>query len=108
MISEEIDIDEGCGVPRCRPGDLFSWRMGWLRPGLIAIPLPNLLLRSPSMAAAVRGGDITGVIFHADKGSHYTPEYFQKGVRASRVVQSTPERRKSVNQRCGRVVLFDS
>ena len=29
---KQIDTDEGCGVPRDRPGDLFSRRTGRLRP----------------------------------------------------------------------------
>lgn len=41
-----------------------------------------------SMAAAVRGGDIAGVIFHSDKGGEYTADAFAKTCKALGVVQS--------------------
>jgi transposase InsO family protein len=40
------------------------------------------------MAAAVRGGNIHGVIFHSDKGSEYTADTFAKACKALGVVQS--------------------
>jgi putative transposase len=40
------------------------------------------------MAAAVRGGDVTGVIFHSDKGGEYVGELFAGACRALRVTQS--------------------
>lgn len=40
------------------------------------------------MAAAVRGGEVTGVIFHSDKGGEYTGEVFRKACAALGVVQS--------------------
>jgi putative transposase len=40
------------------------------------------------MAAAVRGGDVRGVIFHSDKGGEYTGDLFDKACRALGVVQS--------------------
>ena len=40
------------------------------------------------MAAAVRGGDVTGVIFHTDKGSEYTAELFAETCAALGVTQS--------------------
>jgi len=40
------------------------------------------------MAAAVRGGDIDGVIFHSDKGGEYTGDLFTKACKALGVVQS--------------------
>ena len=40
------------------------------------------------MAAAVRGGDITGVIFHSDKGGEYTGNIFAETCDALGVVQS--------------------
>jgi len=40
------------------------------------------------MAAAVRGGDISGVIFHSDKGGEYTGDTFAKACEALGVVQS--------------------
>ncbi len=39
-------------------------------------------------AAAVRGGEVTGVIFHSDKGGEYTGDVFAKACRALGVVQS--------------------
>lgn len=40
------------------------------------------------MAAATRGGTITGVIFHTDKGSEYTADLFDRTCRTLGVVQS--------------------
>jgi transposase InsO family protein len=40
------------------------------------------------MAAAVRGGDISGVIFHTDKGGEYTGDTFAEACEALGVVQS--------------------
>jgi len=40
------------------------------------------------MAAAVRGGDISGVIFHTDKGGEYTGDIFAETCKALGVVQS--------------------
>jgi transposase InsO family protein len=40
------------------------------------------------MAAAVRGGDISGVIFHSDRGGEYTGDTFAKTCKALGVVQS--------------------
>jgi putative transposase len=40
------------------------------------------------MAAAVRGGEITGVIFHTDKGSEYTAELFAQTCKSLGVTQS--------------------
>lgn len=40
------------------------------------------------MAAAVRGGDVTGVIFHTDKGGEYVGELFASACRALGVIQS--------------------
>jgi putative transposase len=40
------------------------------------------------MAAAVRGGDVTGVIFHSDKGSEYTASTFEAACRRLRVTRS--------------------
>jgi transposase InsO family protein len=40
------------------------------------------------MAAAVRGGDISGVIFHTDKGGEYTGDIFAETCDALGVVQS--------------------
>jgi transposase InsO family protein len=40
------------------------------------------------MAAAVRGGDVAGVIFHSDKGGEYVGELFASACRALEVTQS--------------------
>lgn len=40
------------------------------------------------MAAAVRGGDVAGVIFHSDKGGEYTGDVFAAACEALGVVQS--------------------
>jgi putative transposase len=40
------------------------------------------------MAAAVRGGDVTGVIFHTDKGSEYTAGLFRATCKVLGVTQS--------------------
>lgn len=40
------------------------------------------------MAAAVRGGDVAGVIFHSDKGGEYTGDLFAKACRALKVRRS--------------------
>jgi putative transposase len=40
------------------------------------------------MAAAVRGGDISGVIFHSDKGGEYTGDPFAKTCKTLGVTQS--------------------
>ena len=40
------------------------------------------------MAAAVRGGDVAGVIFHSDKGGEYTGDVFAAACKTLRVVQS--------------------
>jgi transposase InsO family protein len=40
------------------------------------------------MAAAVRGGNISGVIFHSDKGGEYTGDTFAETCKALGVVQS--------------------
>jgi len=40
------------------------------------------------MAAAVRGGDVAGVIFHSDKGGEYTGDLFALACEALKVTQS--------------------
>ena len=40
------------------------------------------------MAAAVRGGDVTGVVFHSDKGGEYVGDLFAAACRALGVTQS--------------------
>ena len=36
-------------------------------------PTAELAAAAINMAVAARGGDVTGVIFHTDKGSQYSP-----------------------------------
>ena len=40
------------------------------------------------MAAAVRGGDVAGVMFHSDKGGEYVGELFARACQALGVTQS--------------------
>lgn len=40
------------------------------------------------MAAAVRGGDVAGVIFHTDKGGEYVGDLFARACRSLKVTQS--------------------
>ena len=40
------------------------------------------------MAAAVRGGDVAGVIFHSDKGGEYTGDLFANTCTALQITQS--------------------
>jgi len=40
------------------------------------------------MAAAVRGGDVAGVVFHSDKGGEYTGDLFARACKALGVTQS--------------------
>jgi transposase InsO family protein len=40
------------------------------------------------MAAAVRGGDVTGVIFHTDKGGEYIGDLFARACKSLEVIQS--------------------
>ena len=40
------------------------------------------------MAAAVRGGDVAGVVFHSDKGGEYVGELFARACQALGVTQS--------------------
>ena len=48
----------------------------------------ELAVASLRMAAAVRGGSVTGVIFHTDQGSEYTSGPFAAACRSLGVVQS--------------------
>ena len=52
-------------------------------------PTAELAAVAINMAAAVRGGDVAGVIFHTDKGSQYTSTAFGKACECLGVVQST-------------------
>ena len=53
------------------------------------------------MAAAVRGGEIRGVIFHSDKGSEYTASTFHEACRHGLgITQSMGPRRVGIRQCC--------
>jgi len=47
-----------------------------------------LAITALQMAAAVRGGNVEGVIFHSDKGSEYTADLFRAACRRLGVTQS--------------------
>ena len=47
-----------------------------------------LAVAALQMAAAVRGGDVTGVIFHSDHGGEYSGELFETACRQLGVTQS--------------------
>jgi putative transposase len=66
--------------------DLFSRRMlGYAMSQHHDAALAVAALR---MAAASRGGDIDGVIFHSDRGSEYTAEAFERACHKLGVLQS--------------------
>ena len=67
--------------------DLFSRRMlGFATSN--SHPSAELAAAALNMAAAARGGDVAGVIFHTDKGSQYTSADFAKACRRLGVTQS--------------------
>jgi transposase InsO family protein len=71
---KQIDTDEGpIFLGSCL--DLFARRMlGFALSD--HHPTTDLATAAINMAVAVRGGDVTGVIFHADRGSQYTSDVF--------------------------------
>lgn len=48
----------------------------------------DLVVAALNMAAATRGGDVRGVIFHSDRGSEYTSRKFARACRKLGVTQS--------------------
>jgi transposase InsO family protein len=66
--------------------DLFSRRM--LGYAMSEHHDADLAVASLRMAAANRGGDVYGVIFHSDRGSEYTAEAYETACRRLGVVQS--------------------
>jgi transposase InsO family protein len=67
--------------------DLYSRRMlGFAQSD--DYPTAQLATDAINMAAAVRGGDVDGVIFHTDKGSQYTSDAFAEACRRLGVTQS--------------------
>ena len=51
-------------------------------------PTAQLAAAAINMAAAVRGGDVAGVIFHTDKGSQYTSDSFAQACGRLKITQS--------------------
>jgi len=83
---KEIPTDEG---PVCLASveDLYSRRMlGYAASE--RYPTAELAQAALNMAAAARGGDIEGVIFHTDRGSQYTSRDFSEACRRLGVTQS--------------------
>ena len=83
---KQVDTDEG-PVFLATVEDLFSRRMlGFAQSD--AYPTAQLATAAINMAAATRGGDVAGVIFHTDKGSQYTSDAFAEACRRLGVTQS--------------------
>ncbi|MET9880688.1 IS3 family transposase [Actinacidiphila glaucinigra] len=66
--------------------DLFSRRL--LGYAMSAHHDAELVVASLHMAAATRGGDVKGVIFHSDRGSEYVSRRFKRACRRLGVTQS--------------------
>ncbi|MGI5508363.1 IS3 family transposase [Streptomyces sp. CA-106131] len=66
--------------------DLFSRRL--LGYAMSARHDAELVVASLHMAAATRGGDVKGVIFHSDRGSEYVSRRFKRACRRLGVTQS--------------------
>lgn len=81
----EIDTEEG-KLYLATVLDLFSRRM--LGYAMSEHHDAALAKASLTMAAATRGGNIDGVIFHSDRGSEYTAETFETACTALGVLQS--------------------
>ncbi len=83
---KQIDTGEG-PVFLATVEDLFSRRMlGFAQSD--SYPTAELATAAINMAAAARGGDVAGVIFHTDKGSQYTSDAFAEACRRLGVTQS--------------------
>lgn len=61
---------------------------GRFRSGQLGHRLHEPAVASLPMAAAIRGGDVDGVVFHTDRGSEYTAATTAVACRALGVVQS--------------------
>jgi transposase InsO family protein len=81
----QIDTDEG-PLYLATVEDLFSRRM--LGHAMSEHHDAALAVASLQMAAATRGGDVDGVIFHTDRGSEYTAARTAAACRTLGVVQS--------------------
>ncbi len=83
---KQIDTEQG-PVYLATVEDLFSRRMlGYATSD--DYPTARLATAAINMAAATRGGDVEGVIFHTDKGSQYTSHAFAAACRRLGVTQS--------------------
>ena len=83
---KQIDTDEG-PVFLATVEDLYSRRMlGFAQSD--SHPTAQLATAAINMAAAARGGDVAGVIFHTDKGSQYTSDAFAAACRRLKITQS--------------------
>jgi putative transposase len=80
-----VDTDEG-KLYLATVLDLFSRRM--LGYAMSEHHDADLAVASLRMAAANRGGDVYGVIFHSDRGSEYTAQAYETACRRLEVVQS--------------------
>ncbi|MFC6930552.1 IS3 family transposase [Actinomadura yumaensis] len=81
----QIDTDQG-PLYLATVEDLFSRRM--LGHSIREHHDAALVVASLQMAAATRGGDVDGVIFHSDRGSQYTAARTATTGRALGIVQS--------------------
>jgi transposase InsO family protein len=81
----QIDTGEG-PLYLATTEDLFSRRM--LGHAMSEHHDAALVVASLQMAAATRGGDVDGVIFHTDRGSEYTAAKTAAACRVLGVVQS--------------------
>ena len=83
---KQVDTAEG-PVFLATVEDLYSRRMlGFATSD--AHPTAGLAAAALNMAAAARGGDVAGVIFHTDKGAQYTASGFADTCRRLGVTQS--------------------
>jgi putative transposase len=81
----ETDTGEGKRCP-ATVIDLFSRRL--LGYAMRARHDTELVVASPHMAAATRGGDVRGVIMHTARGSEYCSRKFNRTCRKLGIVQS--------------------
>jgi transposase InsO family protein len=81
----QIDTDEG-PLYLATVEDMFARRL--LGFAMSAHHDADLTIASLQMAAATRGGDVDGVIFHSDRGGEYTATRYQALCRRLGVVQS--------------------
>jgi transposase InsO family protein len=81
----EIPTDEG-KLYLSTAIDLFSRRL--LGYATSSHPDAALAVATIEMAAAIRGGDVRGVIFHSDRGSTYTAGDFTALCRSLKITQS--------------------